>query len=98
MKTKYDFYWYRTCSALPREEGKILIPAGTPVEKLMGNQFFIIPSFFKDDAIVFHDSQTYGCPVDPKNVTGEEFVTLLEDNDWICHACGGANNQTGGQV
>ena len=69
MKTKYEFFWSRNFSALPSEEAKVLIPAGTPVEKLMGNQYFIISSFFKDDPIVYHDATHYGCRVDEKNVT-----------------------------
>ena len=37
--------------------------------ELMGNQYFIISSFFKDDPIVYHDATHYGCRVDEKNVT-----------------------------
>lgn len=67
MKTIREFVWPRGCSCLPREEAQVTIPAGAPVREYNG-EFYVEPSFFKDDEIVRHDALFYGCRVSPDNV------------------------------
>ena len=69
MKTKHDFTWNRTCSALPTEEAKVAIPAGAPVHYHEKNkEYYVVPSFFGKDTILSHDATYYGCRVAPDNV------------------------------
>ena len=69
MKTKKEFTWNRSCSCLPRNQAKVVIPAGAPVEERDG-QFYVCPSFFSD-AIVRHDAIHYGCRVKADNVSSD---------------------------
>ena len=69
MRTKRAFVWTRTCSCLPPEFTKVIIPSGAPVQYNEDNKaYYIEPGFFKNDAIVLHDATYYGCRVDPDNV------------------------------
>jgi len=64
VKTKSAFKWIRTCSADPLP---VEIPAGAPVE-YSKKTYWVVPSFFKDNAILRHDAKYYGCRVEPDNV------------------------------
>jgi hypothetical protein len=68
MKVKNEFVWPRGCSCLPREHAQVIIPSGAPVKETYPGDFFVNPSFFKEDAIVRHDATYHGCRVKPENV------------------------------
>ena len=64
MVTKYAIVWERKFSAT----GRVIVPAGAPVEfSEKNNQHYVQPSFF-DDKVLRHDAVHYGCRVDPDNV------------------------------
>ena len=77
--------WDRPFSALPPDEGgKILIPAGAPVDELPGQLFFVSPKYFPEGSIERSDAENYGCAVSKENVrTQGDIKNLSYANGWL---------------
>lgn len=71
IKTKEDFTWKRTFSAIK----EVIVKAGAPVEWNAKNKcFYVIPSHF--GGIFEHDAKYYGCRVVVSNVVVDSIEEL----------------------